>query len=88
MLTVSTCSDTSGKIQKGLKELDIKITSVSGVVNDTRLMVADGVKGKQLLMPVCDVNPDHLHRKTSTENYRVVSPSQPGRDSRGCSQET
>jgi hypothetical protein len=38
-------SDTSGKIQRRLKELDIKVTSVSGIVTETRMLVMDAAKG-------------------------------------------
>jgi hypothetical protein len=41
-------SDASGRMQRGMKELDVKITSVSGIVEETKVLIMDGVKGTKL----------------------------------------
>ncbi|KAH6676219.1 heterokaryon incompatibility protein-domain-containing protein [Halenospora varia] len=38
--------DTSGKIQKALKELDRKVISISSVVNDTKQLIGNGINEK------------------------------------------
>jgi hypothetical protein len=38
-------------ILRGVKELDVKVMSISGIVNDTKLMMVDGVRGMEFMIP-------------------------------------
>ena len=80
-----TCvSDASGKIQKGLKELDVKVTSVSRIIGETQSLIVDGVKGmskpnysKDMLTMIRD-------RKGKEKCHGLAEPYQPSRNPCCC----
>jgi hypothetical protein len=85
-LSLTCVSDASGKIQKGLKELDVKVTSVSRIVDETQSLIVDGVKGisilnlvilNDMLTMICD-------RKGSQKYHGLAEPYQPSRNPCCC----
>jgi hypothetical protein len=85
-LSLTCVSDASGKIQKGLKELDVKVTSVSRIVDETQSLIVDGVKGMSIpnliiseryVDMICD-------RKGSEKCHGLAEPYQPSRNPCCC----
>ena len=72
-------SDASGRMQWGMKELDVKITSVSGIVEETKVLIMDGVKGTKLRCSRALGLMVH-DRKGTTKNHGLVEPYQSSRD--------
>ena len=82
-----TCvSDASGNMQKRLKELDVKVTSVSRIVDETQSLIVDGVKGmsiSNLIIPN-DMLTMIRDRKGSEKCHGLAEPYQPGRNPCCC----
>ena len=61
-------------MQRGIKELDVKITSVSGVVEETKLLIVDGVKGIKSNHPSEELLMVDYDRNRAEKDHGLVEP--------------
>ena len=66
-------------MRKSLKELDVKVMSISGVVEETQLLIVDGVKGTRLRLSMDSVL-RIWGRKGTQKDHGLVESCQSSRD--------